>query len=46
MFGINLNSLVPMRTTASEQSEMCSQLLFGEAVAVLEKTIRLCWFKI
>jgi hypothetical protein len=37
MFGINLNSLVPMRTTASEQSEMCSQLLFGEAVAVLEK---------
>lgn len=37
MFGINLNSVLPMRSEASEQSEMCSQLLFGEHVEILEK---------
>ncbi len=36
MFGINLNSVLPMRTEASEKSEMCSQLLFGEHVQILE----------
>lgn len=37
MFGINLNSVLPMRSEAFEQSEMCSQLLFGEHVIILEE---------
>ncbi len=30
MFGINLNSVLPMRSQPEEQSEMVTQLLFGE----------------
>ena len=37
MFGINLNSVLPIRGEAREQSEMCSQLLFGETFKVLEE---------
>jgi len=37
MFGINLNSVLPMRSEAREQSEMCSQLLFGEHFEILEE---------
>ena len=36
MTGIVSISLVPLRTGNSEQSEMCSQLLYGERVEVLE----------
>lgn len=40
MFGINLNSVLPMRTEAAEQSEMCSQLLFGEHFRILDKSLK------
>ncbi|MCR5297937.1 MAG: C40 family peptidase [Paludibacteraceae bacterium] len=40
MFGINLNSVLPMRTEPAEQSEMCSQLLFGEHFSILETSDR------
>ncbi len=36
MTGIVSISLVPLRTNNSEQSEMCSQLLYGEQVEILE----------
>lgn len=36
MTGIIILSLVPLRTSNSETSEMCSQLLFGEVVEVIE----------
>lgn len=36
MTGIVELSLVPLRTNNSEKSEMCSQLLFGERVEILE----------
>ena len=38
MFGINLHSVIPMRSEAREQAEMCSQLLFGETFEIVEKT--------
>lgn len=36
MTGIVSLSLIPLRTNNSETSEMCSQLLFGERVEILE----------
>lgn len=36
MYGINLNSVLPMRKEACEQSEMVNQLLFGEHYLLLE----------
>lgn len=38
MFGINLHSVLPMRSEAREQSEMCNQLLFGETFELTEET--------
>lgn len=37
MYGIILLPLVPMRFTAAENSEMVSQLLYGETIEVLEQ---------
>lgn len=37
MFGICLNSVLPMRSEAREQSEMVNQILFGEHFEILEK---------
>ncbi len=45
MFGINLNSVLPMRSEAAEQSEMCSQLLFGEHFKVLEESNKFYFIK-
>ncbi len=45
MFGINLNSVLPMRSEAAEQSEMCSQLLFGEHFQILEKGEKFSYIK-
>lgn len=47
-FGICPLSIVPVRNSASDKSEMVSQLLFGETVEVLEKSgswvkIRCSW---
>ena len=47
-FGICPLSIVPIRSSASEKSEMVSQLLFGEMVEVLETKgswakVRCCW---
>ena len=36
-FGICALSIVPVRSSASDKSEMVSQLLFGETVEILEK---------
>jgi len=36
MIGVVSIGLVPLRTSNSEQSEMCSQLLYGERVEILE----------
>ena len=44
MNGIVALSLVPLRTNHSEQSEMCSQLLYGECVEILETHER--WFRV
>lgn len=44
MTGIVNLPLVPLRTSDSEQSEMCSQLLFGERVEIIEVGER--WSKI
>jgi gamma-D-glutamyl-L-lysine dipeptidyl-peptidase len=38
MFGINVNSVLPMRSEPREQSEMCSQLLFGETFEITDET--------
>jgi uncharacterized protein YgiM (DUF1202 family) len=43
-FGICALSIVPVRSSASDKSEMVSQLLFGELVELLEK--RGSWLKI
>jgi hypothetical protein len=40
MYGINLNPILPVRTEAREQSEMCTQLLFGEIFSIIETTER------
>ncbi len=37
MFGINLNSVLPLRNEAREQSEMTTQILFGEHFAILQE---------
>jgi len=37
MFGINLNSVLPMRGEAREQSEMVNQILFGEHFAIVKE---------
>lgn len=37
-YGINLNSVLPMRSEANEKAEMCSQLLFGDHFEILEET--------
>lgn len=45
MKGIISLSMVPLRVSPSEQSEMCSQLLFGERVEVLdvhERWLHIC----
>jgi len=42
MTGIITLSLVPLRTNHSEQSEMCSQLLYGERVEIFETHDRWC----
>ena len=44
MIGIILLSLVPLRVSDSETSEMCSQLLFGERVKIIE--VREKWLNI
>lgn len=44
MTGIVTLSLVPLRTNLAEQSEMCSQLLYGERVEVLETNER--WLRV
>ena len=44
MFAICNLSLVPVRKEASDRSEMISQLLFGEAVEILDK--QKSWYKI
>lgn len=36
-YGINLNSILPVRAEASERSEMVTQLLFGEYCEVIEQ---------
>jgi len=42
--GIGLLSIIPLRRDPSEQSEMVSQLLFGEAYEITEETS--AWYKI
>ena len=37
-YGINLNSILPVRAEASEKSEMVTQLLFGEYSEVIEQS--------
>lgn len=37
MFGISLNSVLPMRSEAREQSEQVNQILFGEHFEILEE---------
>jgi hypothetical protein len=37
VFGINLNSVLPLRAQACEQSEMLTQILFGEHFAILQE---------
>ena len=44
MTGIVTLSLVPLRTNPTEQSEMCSQLLYGERVEILETNER--WLRV
>lgn len=44
MFGICNLSIVPIRLTASDTSEMVNQLIFGEHFEILEKDIK--WSKI
>jgi hypothetical protein len=41
---INLNPLLPVRKEPREQSEMCTQLLFGEQFTILETTEK--WYRI
>ncbi len=43
-YGINLNPVLPLRREPAEQSEMLTQLLFGEHFMVLEDTEK--WIKI
>ena len=42
--GIILHSVVPLRTTGSEEAEQLTQLLFGETVDVLEEAER--WIRV
>lgn len=42
MKAITFNSVVPMRTEAREQAEMCSQILFSETMTVIETTEKWC----
>jgi hypothetical protein len=44
-FGIVHLSAIPLRSSASDKSEMVSQLLFGEMVEILEKKGKK-WFKV
>jgi hypothetical protein len=44
IYGINLNPVLPLRREPAEQSEMLTQLLFGEHFTVLEETEK--WLKI
>ncbi|MFR9166307.1 MAG: NlpC/P60 family protein [Dysgonomonas sp.] len=39
-YGISFNTLIPVRKTAAEQSEMVTQLLFGETFEVTEREKR------
>lgn len=43
-YGINPLSIVPIRSSASDKSEMISQILFGELVEILES--RGSWYRI
>jgi cell wall-associated NlpC family hydrolase len=43
-YGINPLSVVPVRSSASDKSEMVSQILFGELVEILEQ--RASWLRI
>lgn len=46
MFGIcNLN-IVPVRTSPSDKSELCTQLLFGDGYRIIEKSENKKWLKI
>ena len=44
MKAINLNPIMPVRTAPSEQSEQCTQLLFGELFDV--KVVNSKWCSI
>ena len=46
MFGICDLSIVPVRTEASDKSELCTQLLFGDAYAVTGESENGKWVKI
>jgi gamma-D-glutamyl-L-lysine dipeptidyl-peptidase len=37
-YGISNLSIIPVRTEPAEKSEMCTQVLFGEAYSILEET--------
>lgn len=43
-FGISIVSLVPVRALPSEQSEMVTQLLFGDFFEIIDYNVK--WFKI
>lgn len=44
MYGLNTNPVLPVRKEAHEQSEMTTQLLFGEVFSIDEKTEK--WYHI
>jgi len=43
-YGININPVLPLRREPAEQSEMTTQLLFGEHFTILEETEK--WLKL
>jgi len=46
MFGICNLSIVPVRSEPSDKSELCTQLIFGDAYSVLEQSSNAKWLKI
>lgn len=46
VYGLNLNSVLPLRKRAAESSEMTSQLLFGEHCEILDETSEERWLKV
>ena len=42
MYGINVNPVLPVRKEPHEQSEMTTQLLFGEVFSIDDKTEKWC----